>query len=426
MGKTNRTVVRNERYRKNEVAIRERHNERKNEIYSNPDVLLAYSKNNVVFKACDTTYRQKFEQMQADGIISTRGLKADAYVFDELVFDVNTDYFEQNGGYEFAKRFYAEAYELAKEIVGGEQYILSAVMHADERNREASERLGRDVFHYHLHVMYIPVVKKDILWSKRTKDPALRGKVRETITQVSHSKKWPFVPLLDERGQPVLKKNGKPRLISSYHYLQTAFYEHMKQAGFPDLERGIEGSNAQHLNVLAFKIEQDRRQVQTLAQQIDALSAQAQKAVQRRDHAEREAVSAEGRLRRTQASKAEVAAITSRSRKKMLGKTVELPQEDYDRLHELAEQTPALQNAVERLQVSEEWLQEENKRLDEKYRALVKQYNVLYEQVEPYLQAVRLAPDRIAAAIGAVFRQYAHAQEQHHEHYERPHDDMTM
>ena len=87
------------------------------------------------------------------------------------MFDVNTDYFETHGGYEYAKQFYAEVYELAKKIAGGEQYIISAVMHADERNREASDRLGRDVFHYHLHVVYLPVVEKQIRWSKRCKDP---------------------------------------------------------------------------------------------------------------------------------------------------------------------------------------------------------------------------------------------------------------
>lgn len=168
--------MRNERYRKNAISVRERHNERKNEVYSNPDVLLEYSRNNVTFKACEAaTYAQQFDRMVEEGVVSTRGLKPDAYVFDELVFDVNTDYFETHGGYEYAKQFYAEVYELAKKIAGGEQYIISAVMHADERNREASDRLGRDVFHYHLHVVYLPVVEKQIRWSKRCKDPALRG-----------------------------------------------------------------------------------------------------------------------------------------------------------------------------------------------------------------------------------------------------------
>lgn len=45
--------MRNERYRKNAISVRERHNERKNEVYSNPDVLLAYSRNNVTFKTCE-------------------------------------------------------------------------------------------------------------------------------------------------------------------------------------------------------------------------------------------------------------------------------------------------------------------------------------------------------------------------------------
>ena len=110
-------MVRNERYRKNAISVRERHNERKNEVYSNPDVLLEYSHNNVTFKACEAaTYARQFDRMVEEGVVSTRGLKPDAYVFDELVFDVNTDYFETHGGYEYARRFYAEVYELAKEI----------------------------------------------------------------------------------------------------------------------------------------------------------------------------------------------------------------------------------------------------------------------------------------------------------------------
>lgn len=127
--------------------------------------------------------------MVADGAISTRGLKADAERFGELIFDVNAAYFYNNGRYDFAKQFYAEAYKSAIEIVGGEQYILLAVMHADERNRAMSEALGEDVYHYHLHVVYIPVVEKEILWSKRCKDEALRGTVKERIMQVSMSKK---------------------------------------------------------------------------------------------------------------------------------------------------------------------------------------------------------------------------------------------
>ena len=64
-------------------------------------------------------------------------------------------------------------------------------MHADERKPGyVRNKLGQDVFHYHLHVVYIPVVEKQILWSKRCKDKSLVGTVKETIMQVSSSKKW--------------------------------------------------------------------------------------------------------------------------------------------------------------------------------------------------------------------------------------------
>ena len=51
-----------------------------------------------------------------------------------------------------------------------------------------TEALGREVYHYHLHVVYVSVVEKQILWSKRCKDKALVGTVKETVMQVSRSK----------------------------------------------------------------------------------------------------------------------------------------------------------------------------------------------------------------------------------------------
>ena len=323
--------MRNERYRKNAISVRERHNERKNEVYSNPDVLLEYSHNNVTFKACEAaTYAQQFDRMVEEGVVSTRGLKPDAYVFDELVFDVNTDYFETHGGYEYAKQFYAEVYELAKEIAGGEQYIISAIMHADERNREASDRLGRNVFHYHLHVVYLPVVEKQIRWSKRCKDPALRGTVRETIMQVSHSKKWPMVPMTDEQGQPVLKKNGKPRLVSSYSLLQTQFFEHMRQAGFTDFERGIEGSDAEHLNVLEYKVQKERQTVAELSDQTKQLQGQRKELI--------------FQVKNISRSIRDVADIEQRAKTKgVLEKRVELPVQDFQTLCEMAKASGKLQ-----------------------------------------------------------------------------------
>ena len=203
---------------------------------------------------------EMFEQMRSDGVISTRGLKADAEKFGELIFDVNSAYFFNHGGYDFAKQFYADAYKAAIKIVGGEQYILSAVMHADERNRAMSDAMGQDVCHYHLHVVYIPVVEKQILWSKRCKDESLRGTVKETIQQVSMSKKWDSKPALDENGEPILSAKGKPVLKKSYSVLQDDFFRYMRETGYDDVERGERGSSEEHLTVTQFKVmmEQER------------------------------------------------------------------------------------------------------------------------------------------------------------------------
>ena len=229
-----RTSVRNVNLTRAQISNTQRHNEREKDSYTNPDIVPERAALNIHFKEPAGSYSEMFAQMEADKVISTRGLKEDAHLYGELIFDVNSAYFDNHGGYDFAKQFYTDAYKTAIEIIGGEQFILSAVMHADERNRAMSEALGRDVYHYHLHVVYIPVVEKQVLWSKRCKDKSLVGTVKETITQVSSSKKWKSHPALDELGKPILQKNGKPVLRKSYSVLQDDFFNAMRAAGYTD------------------------------------------------------------------------------------------------------------------------------------------------------------------------------------------------
>ena len=113
-----------------DVAKVQEHNEREKDSYSNQDIDTTQTYRNIHFKAPTDSYAAMFDQMIADGVISTRGLKADAVKYGELIFDVNSAYFHNHGGYEYAKQFYTDAYKAAVEIVGGEQYILSAVMNA--------------------------------------------------------------------------------------------------------------------------------------------------------------------------------------------------------------------------------------------------------------------------------------------------------
>lgn len=270
-----RTVARNRDLKKSDtIKGAQTHNERQKESYSNPDIVPERTPFNVHYKEPSGSYEEMFQELEQQKIISTWGQKPDSTKFCELVFDVNSAYFFNHGGYEYAKQFYADAYEAAVKIVGGEQFILSAVMHADERNRAMSEALGQDVYHYHLHVVYIPVVEKQILWSKRCKDPALVGKVKETIMQVSRSKKWDSKQAVDDYGEPMLTASGKKILKKSYSILQDDFYDHMVEAGYTDLQRGERGSTEEHLTVIKFKVEQEKKRLEAYTEtKLETLAA---------------------------------------------------------------------------------------------------------------------------------------------------------
>ena len=245
----NYSVARVEQHTASGIGKSERHIERKNESYENMNVDLSRTPLNVHFKGCgELTYYARLDELVAAGTVSLRGLKKDAKVFDEVIFDVNTAYFEQHGGYKFARSFYEEAFRFAEKEYGPGN-IISAVMHADELNTALTEQLGHPVYHYHMHVVALPVVEKEIKWTKRCKDLALVGTVKEVVHQVSHSKKWPSQKVTDE--------TGHTRIIKSYSLLQDRFFEHMRDAGFEDFERGERGSTAEHLSVIEFKTKKE-------------------------------------------------------------------------------------------------------------------------------------------------------------------------
>ena len=291
-----RTTVRNQPRTESNIADAEAHNERQKACYRNEDIIPERSHLNIHFKMPSSSYQEMFRQMEQDGTISTRGLKQDAVHYGELVFDVNSAYFHNHGGYEYAKAFYAEAYRASVDIVGGEQYILSAVMHADERNQGMSKALGYDVWHYHLHVVYVPVVEKQILWSKRCKDPALVGTVKETIMQVSHSKKWQSRPVLDEFGEPMRTKTGKIVLKKSYSVLQDLYHDAMFAAGYTDVERGERGSTEEHLTTVQFKVMKEQEALDTIIAQQQNAEQAVRLAQANREEAEHEAEVAQKKL----------------------------------------------------------------------------------------------------------------------------------
>ena len=328
---------------------------------------------NVHFKdPGEMTYNDTLKKMLDDGTVSMRGLKAGAKMFDEMVMDINTQYFEEHGGYDYAIKFYEEAYRFAvKEY--GEENIVSAVMHADELNKALTARYGYPVYHYHMHIVAIPVVKKEVLWTKRCKDPNLVGTVKETILQISHSKKWKSTPKLDERGFPITKPDGKPALIPSYSLLQDRFFEHMSAAGFKDFIRGERGSTTEHLSSLDYQIKKDTERLNEIQKKV------------KEETVRYDTVHTEHKT---------FFEINDMGKKGITGKYT-VDKEDYETLTNLAKEGVSSRGRMRDLKNENERLRSRVWDLESRIERLHERIRQLEEICRPYLEALKRFPNKV-------------------------------
>lgn len=375
MLKQNYSVARVKTRTQESVGKFERHIERKNEHYANMNVDLQRAPMNVSFRDCgELTYNEMLQKLVDEGKVSMRGLKKDAKVYDELIFDINSEYFEEHGGYEFAKAFYEEAYYFAEKLYGKDN-ILSAVMHADEINLTLSDKYGYPVYHYHMHVMALPVVEKKVLWSKRCKDKSLIGTVKEIINQISHSKKWKSPQKLNEYGEPEFNEKGKPVLVPSYSILQDQFYEHMQEAGFRDFERGVRGSTAQNKSNARFQAEQDKKRLAAIQEKIEQ---------------------ANGELSTILPVKASAELIDNMGKKTITGK-IQMSGEDYTYLSNLAKECLVNRREIYFLESS---LRGYKNRVAE----LKAEISELKAKCRPFLEALAIAPKKVMEFIERIIK----------------------
>ena len=396
MEKTNYSVARVVTYTKQSIGKAERHNERKNKVYSNMNIDLEQTKNNIYYKTCDKTYNERLKELVDENKVSLRGLKDNAKLFDELILDINSDYFEKHGGYDFAKRFYEEAFHFAEEEYGKDN-IISAVMHADEKNIALTGEYGRPIYHYHLHVIAIPVVKKEIKYSKRTKNKSLVGKVKETIMQVSHSKKWKSQKALDNEGNEILNDKGKPVLIKSYSLLQDRFYKYMSDNGYKDFIRGEKGSTAEHLSDIEFKAKKEREKLEAITDKVkqqqtkfaETISA-TQDSEKRKSQAQQELNEIKKDIDNYKGYKGDIDNIDV-GKSKLFGKKVELDTDDYQNLVKYAKK-----GIVADVEITK--LKEENNKLKH-------DFNELKEKARDFIHAIAYAPTKVADFFKSLFKQ---------------------
>ena len=78
-------MCKGKKYTVSDVSKAERHNERKNETYENINMIEERIPYNVHFKKpFAPTYMEQLKQMEADGMVSLRGLRKDVTLFNEI------------------------------------------------------------------------------------------------------------------------------------------------------------------------------------------------------------------------------------------------------------------------------------------------------------------------------------------------------
>ena len=200
-------IIRNTKYKRENLKGIFRHNERRNKNYSNDNIDKEKSYLNYSIKSPQYSYEKEFDKIRKKYNLKGQ-IKKVSNIACEYIITSDHDFFERIGEEE-TKRFFETAYKFVVEYRNlGEQYILSAKVHRDEQTP-------------HMHLIFLPVV--------HTTD-----KKGNSIDKLACSEFW--------------------KVKDSYRQLQDAFYKYMVENGF-ELQRGLpkEETNRQHYSVEEYK-----------------------------------------------------------------------------------------------------------------------------------------------------------------------------
>ena len=200
-------IIRNTKYKRENLKGIFRHNERRNKNYSNENIDKEKSYLNYSLKSPQYSYEKEFDRIREKYNLKGQ-IKTVSNIACEYIITSDHDYFERIGEEE-TKRFFETAYKFVSEYKDlGEQYIMSAKVHMDEQTP-------------HMHLVFLPVV--------HTTD-----KKGNSIDKLACSEFW--------------------KAKDSYRQLQDAFYKYMVENGF-NLQRGLpkEETGREHYSVEEYK-----------------------------------------------------------------------------------------------------------------------------------------------------------------------------
>ena len=200
-------IIRNTKYKRENLKGIYRHNERKNKNYSNDNIDKERSYLNYSIKSPKYRYDKEFDRLKEKYNLKGQ-IKTVSNIACEYIITSDKQFFEEIGEEE-TKRYFETAYKFVSEYKNlGEQYIMSAKVHMDEETP-------------HMHLIFLPVV--------HTTD-----KKGNNIDKLACSEFW--------------------KEKDSYRRLQDAFYQYMTSHNF-ELERGVpkEETGRVHIDIKEYK-----------------------------------------------------------------------------------------------------------------------------------------------------------------------------
>lgn len=213
---SSKLVCRMQKVKKNDVKGYQIHNQRERESKTNPDINASLSHlNRDYINAQHISYMDKWKETFESQNESKRALRKDAVYFNEFVVGSDRDFFKDMNQSE-KERFFKVATDFFKERFG-EQNILYSVAHFDELKGAGA----------HAHIAIVPM--KD-------------GKLQS--------------------------KNVFNRI--ELKAIQSLLPEHLQKHGFA-IERGKEGSKAQHIETATYKMLKAQEAVLNAEQEKNAI-----------------------------------------------------------------------------------------------------------------------------------------------------------
>ena len=200
-------IIRNTKYKRENLKGIYRHNERKNKNYSNDNIDKERSYLNYSIKSPKYRYDKEFDRLKEKYNLKGQ-IKTVSNIACEYIITSDKQFFEEIGEEE-TKRYFQIAYKFVSEYKNlGEQYIMSAKVHMDEETP-------------HMHLIFLPVV---LTQDKKGND----------IDKLACSEFW--------------------KEKDSYRRLQDAFYQYMTSHNF-ELERGVpkEETGRVHIDIKEYK-----------------------------------------------------------------------------------------------------------------------------------------------------------------------------